>query len=85
MFWLKSKHAHPDIVAPSGTFNLLAQAGLGLVARVRAQDGQHQLLEQGKVLCRVVLSRLAGILAEGDIEYPMQLILDRPMRPGRLR
>ena len=60
MFWLKSKHAHPDIVVPGGTFDLLAQAGLGLVARVRAQDGQHQLLEQGKVLCRVAYSHLAG-------------------------
>src|SRR6266581_3576082 len=59
-------------------------------ARVGAEDVEDEPAQDGQVLRGVVFSRSAAALVQDDIEHPMQLILDGPMRtldaqqrPGR--
>src|SRR6266567_3697551 len=49
-------------------------------ARVGAEDVEDEPAQDGQVLRGVVFSRSAAVLVQDDIEHPMQLILDRPMR-----
>src|SRR5439155_2239290 len=49
-------------------------------ARVGAEEVEDEPAQDGQVLRGVVFSRSAAVLVQDDIEHPMQLILDRPMR-----
>ena len=77
---MNPRHFHTDIVIPGGPLALESQARLGGIGFVRTDEVQHDLLEQGEVLRRVVLADHAGVLAEADVEHPMKLVLDGPVR-----
>jgi hypothetical protein len=46
---------------------------------ILAQQGQSELAQGGEVVGRLVFAHSAIVLAEGDIEHPMQTVLDAPV------
>ena len=77
---MNPQHFHTDIVIPGRPLALEPQARLGGVGLVRTNQVQHDLLEQREVLRCVVLADHAVVLAEADIEHPVKLVLDGPVR-----
>ncbi len=77
---MNPEHFHTDIVIPGRPFALESQARLGGVGFVRTNQVQHDLLEQGEVLRGVVFADHAVVLAEADVEHPVQAVLDGPVR-----
>ena len=77
---MNPEHFHTDIVIPGRPFALESQARLGGVGFVRTDQVQHDLLEQGEVLRGVVFADHAVVLAEADVEHPVQAVLDGPVR-----
>ena len=77
---MNPEHFHTDIVIPDRPLALESQARLGSVGLVRTDQVQHDLLEQREVLRCVVLADHAVVLAEADVEHPVKLVLDGPVR-----
>ena len=77
---MNSQHFHTDIVIPGRPLALESQARLGGVGFVRTNQVHHDLLEQREVLRCVVLADHAVVLAEADVEHPVKLVLDGPVR-----
>src|SRR5690606_40084443 len=44
---------------------------------------QGEVADHGEVLRSVARAHAAVVLAEGDVEHPVQLVLNAPMRAGR--
>ena len=47
-----------------------------------SDDVESELAKDREVLGPVILSVSGGVFAEGDVEHPVQLVLDRPVRSG---
>lgn len=52
------------------------------VARVLAQQGEREHAQGGVVLRRMIVVHAAIVVAEDDIQRPMQAILDAPVTAG---
>ena len=73
-----------QIIIPGGPFSFQAKTGLSLSGGVHAQEVEDDFLEQREILWCVVLTDGTGIFPHGDIEHPVQLVLDRLVRTYRL-
>lgn len=87
MSWLDPEHRHPVSVIPAGQFSLLGEADLaeGGGRRFDLQQVEHDALEPGKVVGRMVLAHGGGVLAEVHVQHPMDAIFDAPVRAHRGR
>src|SRR3954447_14393222 len=65
------------IIVPGGLLTPTAKAGL--TAAIGGDEIDGNLAEQGKVAGGGAMAHPAVILAEGDIENPMQAVLDAPV------
>src|SRR5579883_2390356 len=71
-----------EVVIPGGLEAPATDAqALGLLL---TQKIEREMTQDGKVLSGMALADAALILVEGDIQHPMDLILDPPMAPSRL-
>jgi hypothetical protein len=83
--WCELQALCSDAVIPNGSFALHAQATFDLVGRIQTDQVEHDLLQEGEILWRVVFAHGAGILAEADVENPEKQILDAPVGPNCCR
>lgn len=85
---LDAKDAAHDGLFEIGEFSFLPLAefffGKGRLGLVQAEHVEHHATDQGENFRRIVFLDGAGVLAEIDIEHPMQLVFHRPMSPNRL-
>ena len=72
----RHQHGHEAIV-PAGVFALALQAGLQRA--VGSGKVQCDPTQQSQVPGRVALPHTAGVLAEGDVEDPVQPVFDPPV------
>jgi hypothetical protein len=71
-----SKYREEEGIVPSGALDLSADrclVGMG------AQRVERELSQHGKVVRSMILAVSRGILAEDDVEDPMELVLDGPV------
>ncbi|CAI07190.1 hypothetical protein ebA1938 [Aromatoleum aromaticum EbN1] len=73
---MNPQHLHPDVVVPGRALALQAQAGLGRVGGVGADQVEDDLLEQREVLRRVVLADHGAVLTEAHVKHPVEPVLD---------
>ena len=69
-------------VVPSGSFP--PGAHTGLQCPVAADDVERDLAQKRQVARGRAAAHAAVVLAECDVEYPVQVVLHRPMRADRL-
>src|SRR6266852_5968931 len=67
--------ADEEGVVPGCGFDLLLDGEFGWMD---AQDVEGELSQDREVLGSIVLSRAIGVLAQDDVEKPVQVVLDRP-------
>ena len=72
-----SKDFEEEVFAPHGAAHFSAD---GSVGGMHSQDVVSKAADDGEVFRSVILAGARGVLVEYDIEYPMQLVLDAPMR-----
>ena len=72
-----TEHTQEEGIVPSSALDFLTERRC---SRVGAYDIESEPSEYREILGSVVLSTSIAILVEDDIEHPMQLILDAPMR-----
>lgn len=75
---------HANIVFPGALLGLESQVRLDGISFVRTNQVQCDLFEQREVLRRVVLADHAVVLAETDVEHPVKVVLDDPVRTHSL-
>src|SRR5215204_6373677 len=73
-----SKEAEEVLLLP---FRLSHFAGGGSFVRVGVEDVEGEASDDGKVFGGVILAGAGVVLVEDDVEGPVQVVLDRPMRP----
>ena len=73
-----SKEAEEVCLLP---FRLSHFAGGGSFVGVGVEDVEGEASDDGEVFRGVVLARAGVVFVEDDVEGPVQVVLDRPMRP----
>src|SRR5215203_7549114 len=70
------------VVVPSGLLAPGAHTGLGWA--IAADEVDCDLAQDGQVARGAPVAHAAVVLAEGDVEHPVQRVLDAPVRADRL-
>src|SRR3954447_22241260 len=73
-----SKEAEEVCLLPLGLSHF---AGGGSFVGVGVEDVEGEASDDGEVFRGVVLARAGVVFIEDDVEGPMQVVFDRPMRP----
>src|SRR3954471_24162310 len=73
-----SKEAEEVCLLPLGLSHF---AGGGWFVGVGVEDVEGEASDDGEVFRGVVLARSGVVFVEDDVEGPVQVVLDRPMRP----
>src|SRR5262245_19244417 len=71
-----TEHAEEEGIVPACTLDLLAH---GCAAGERSDDVDGEPAQGREIFWSVVRSGAIGVLAEDDVEHPMQPILDTPV------
>src|ERR1700741_819328 len=72
-----SKELEEELFAPGSAAHLAADAVCG---RMHSQDVLCKAADDGQVFRGVILARASSVLVEYDLQRPVQLVLDAPMR-----
>src|SRR5206468_78996 len=76
-----AQHGEEEAVVPSGALDLAFD---GPLVGMLADEVEGELSDEGKVLRSVVLAATDSVFGEGDVEDPVELVLDGPVGPGDL-
>ena len=68
-----------EVVIPASQFSPGLDADAGFLGGGLLEQVQRDVAHHRHVLRRVVLADTAFIFAEGDVEHPVQVVLDSPV------
>lgn len=80
-----AQDCHFERIVPGGELSFFGEAELAEGGRfgLQSQDVEHDLFQDGEIVCREVLAHRGGVFTKVYVEQPVQPIFDSPVTTNR--